>query len=429
LTQRTGFQMNNTPHSLEAEKALLGTVILNNEALPSAMQKLVYQDFFLDTHQRVFRAMCDLEVENRVVDFVTLGEKLPRDVAYIVSLIDGVPHSPDVNDYAETVANKSAARRTLYEVELAAAKLRDNVDAREVIGSTEVAFNEILSEGKEQGSTGFFEIGREVFQSLLNGGTKGFTTGIQALDVFTGGYRPKEFTVLAARTGDGKTSLLMQGAEANAAMGIPTLVFSLEMSRHELTMRTLSRLTGLNHGKLRDPSALWDTDKELIAQELKKTEGWPLWIEDGGRMHINKLVAKTKVYLRKGVKLVFVDYMGKVRTNQRERRLELAEVSATLNDMAEQNDLAIVALSQLSRPEGKDRNRKPVIYDLKESGEIENDADFVLMLYRPTEQGHDGKDVFTKQDEVIIGKARAGRVGSIPVAFHGSTLTYSERQP
>lgn len=250
----------------------------------------------------------------------------------------------------------------------------------------------------------------------------GLATGIQALDDATGGIRSGELWIIGALPGRGKTALGLQIAAANAANGVPTLVFSLEMAKELVLQRILAAISGVKAGRIRNPNFLSERDLRDLQEAAAKCAEWPLYVDESSQLTVDELRARAKLFVRRHrVKLIVADYLRLIRAGGRELREQVGNAADCLRRIAKEENIAVVGLSQLKRPENI--NDRPNMLGLKESGDIEAHAHVCLLLYQPVNESGE----FTHEDEIIIGKQRNGPLGTERVIFDHNTLTFKSR--
>ena len=433
------------PASIEAERSILGSILLDNGLYDQASQ-LKSDDFSLDAHRRIFARMTDLQTLGRPVDMITLAEELDRrkeveavgGVAYLSSLIDGVPDRPSIEHYVRIVRNKSMLRGLINVSQNAIAKAIENEDeAEEVINWAEQALMDLSENRLGQGLEDIPSIVKASFGSLdalyaRGQEVTGLRTHYTQLDRLTSGLQPSELIIIAARPSMGKTSLAMNIAE-NAAIedGKVVGVFSLEMSKEALLMRMLASCAGVDSHKLRT-GFLGKEDMQKLTHAMEKLMHVRLFIDDAPGISVTELRSRARrLKNQEGrLDLLIVDYLqlmsavpigGKRFEN---RTQEVSAISRGLKAVAKELKVPLVALSQLSRaPESRGGDHRPQLADLRESGSIEQDADVVAFIFR--------EEVYKKDDpdlegiaELIVGKQRNGPTGTIKLAFIKSSTRF-----
>ncbi len=431
------------PAALEAERSILGAILLDNMLYDQAAE-LKPDDFSLDAHRRIFSRMRDLQETGRPVDMITLAEELDRrkeveavgGVAYLSSLIDGVPDRPSIEHYVRIVRNKSLLRGLINIAQLAIAEAIDHSDeAEEVINRAEQGIFQLSENRLGQGFTDIPSIVKNSFGSLdelyaRGQEITGLATHYTQLDKMTSGFQPSDLVIIAARPSMGKTALAMNIAE-NAAIldGKVVGVFSLEMSKEALLMRMLASHAQVDSHKLRT-GFLGKEDMQKLTHAMEGLMQARLFIDDTPCISVTEMRSKARRLKQQEGRLdvLIVDYLqlmaavplgGKRFEN---RTQEVSAISRGLKAIAKELKVPVVALSQLSRaPESRGGDHRPQLSDLRESGSIEQDADVVAFIFR--------EEVYKKDDpdlegiaEVIIAKQRNGPTGVIKLAFlHSST--------
>ena len=431
------------PASIEAERSILGAILLDSLLFDQAAE-LKPDDFSLDAHRRIFSRMRDLQDTGRPVDMITLAEELDRrkeveaigGVAYLSSLIDGVPDRPSIEHYVRIVRNKSLLRGLINIAQLAIAEAIDHSDeAEEVINRAEQGIFQLSENRLGQGFSDIPSIVKGSFGSLdelyaRGQEITGLATHYTMLDKMTSGFQPSDLVIIAARPSMGKTALAMNIAE-NAAIldGKVVGVFSLEMSKEALLMRMLASHAQVDSHKLRT-GFLGKEDMQKLTHAMEGLMQARLFIDDTPGISVTEMRSKARrLKLQEGrLDLIIVDYLqlmsavpigGKRFEN---RTQEVSAISRGLKAVAKELKVPVVALSQLSRaPESRGGDHRPQLSDLRESGSIEQDADVVAFIFR--------EEVYKKDDpdlegiaELIIAKQRNGPTGLIKLAFkHSST--------
>ena len=428
------------PHSLEAERAVLGAILMDNALFDQTSQVLTTADFYLENHRNMFSTMEHLSSDARAIDSLTLREELKKrneleamgGVAYIASLLDGVPRVSSVMHYARIVKEKALLRRLIHSAnEILVRSFSNEEDPLDLLQRAEKAIFDI-SQDKIQG--GFVQLQGLLTESYENIESlyqrkeliTGIPTGFHQLDHLTSGLRNSELIIVAARPGLGKTSLVLNVAQ-NAAMEKEKIVgiFSLEMAAQQLVTRMLCSEARVDSHKVRS-GYLSKEDWKRLAKTMSKLARAPIFIDDTPGVSIIEMRSKARrLKAEHGLDLLIVDYlqlMSGTSTSSRvrfeNRQQEISAISRALKGLAKELDLPLIAVSQLSRaPEQRRGDHRPQLSDLRESGSIEQDADLVLFLYR---EGLYKKDENFEDEgivQLIIGKQRNGPTGVVKLAF------------
>src|SRR5450755_1893619 len=432
---------NTLPANVEAERSILGAILLDNLAYNEAAEHLKPEDFSLDSHRRVFTRMVDLAESSRPIDMITLVEELDRrkeleaigDVGYISGLVDGVPDRPSIEHYIKIVRDKALLRGLIHAANAAIARAADQSDpAEEILNDAEAAIFQLSEKRIGRGFMGIQEIVKESFGSvdaLLQRGQRitGLATHYTDLDEMTSGFQKADLVIGAARPSMGKTAFAMNIAE-NAAIddGKVVGVFSLEMSSEALLQRLLCSRSIVDAHKLRTGS-LWGEDIKKVMRASEELSKAPMFIDDTPGISISEMRAKARRLKQSQgrLDLLVVDYLQLMSGGSKRfenRTQEVSSISRGLKAIAKELGVPVVALSQLSRaPESRGGDHRPQLSDLRESGSIEQDADVVMFIFR--EEVYKQDDLELKgRAEIIIAKQRNGPIGKFNLAFlHNST--------
>jgi replicative DNA helicase len=420
------------PYSQLAEQSVLGALIKNKDVLPSAAQLISGEDFYIPAHKEIYESVMLLFAENTPIDVITLSEKLKLrgtfdkigGVAYLVELVESVPTAANFKYYANIVAEKALLRRLINASEdISKASYAGEEEVSAILDLAEQKVFEILEKRKLQGFTKINEvlsINYEHLNRLADGKESiiGIPTGFSALDKILGGLHNGNLIIVAARPAMGKTSFALNIA-TNAARKskLPIAVFSLEMSKEELTNRiwsgeSLVDLYNLQRGELRDEEWV------MLADGMDSLNEVPIYIDDGGGTSVTDMRSKCRRLKReKGLGLIIIDHMQLMQGTRRNenRQQEISDISRMMKLMAKDLGVPVVVLSQLSRGVESRTEKRPVLSDLRESGAIEQDADVVMLLYR--------EDYYNKEAEkpgvaeVIIAKHRNGATGMVELKW------------
>ncbi|MFN8059629.1 MAG: replicative DNA helicase [Vicinamibacterales bacterium] len=422
------------PHNLDAERSVLGAILIRNEAINHAAELIDAEDFFRVAHRRIFDAMVGLSERGDAIDFVTLTEALTRagaldavgGPAYLSALLDGVPRSTNVEYYARIVKEKATLRRLIESAQQIASAAYDAEDDADII--LDQAERSIFQIADKQLRSGFVPLSDLVetsfasiqqlqqHQSAITGVASGFTD----LDDMTSGFQPSDLVIVAARPSMGKTSFTLNiaqhvGVRENKTVGF----FSLEMSKEQLFMRMLTSEARVDAHKFRS-GYLSERDYGALGQALGTLEHAKVFIDDTASIGVLEMRAKARrLAAEHGLHLLVIDYLQLMqgRGKFENRQQELASISRSLKGLAKELNVPILALSQLSRAPESRSDHRPQLSDLRESGALEQDADVVLFIFREEqyEKKPDGDNDSTA--EIIIGKQRNGPTGSVRLAF------------
>jgi replicative DNA helicase len=419
----------------DAEIVLLSSMLRYSEAFHQAAGLgLHWSDFSDNRYKFIANAIFNIAKEGKEVLPETvlsvIGDAQKGEYRALVEDLHSPLHMPrqNVEWHVTQVRDKSNRRKLVKSCEAAIASLTDGTESTaDCLNYLAENLLTIQSDDARAQASRLADFMPDVMSILRqrseNQGLVGLPTGIAELDEVTTGIRPGEMWIVGALPSRGKTALGTQIAVANASIGNPVADFSLEMNREELGCRLLSNESSIAAYRIRDPRYL----KELHWNELKdcvyKMSGWPLYVDDSSSLEISQLTARARLYIKRfGCKLIIVDYLRLVQGPEKNLRERVAGVADALRRLAKDEKVAVIALSQLSRPQDKDINARPTMLDLKESGDLEAHAHVVLLLYTPVDKSEP-----TGEDEIIIGKNRHGTIGSVSVVFNRESLKFVPR--
>jgi replicative DNA helicase len=426
------------PHSLEAEQAVLGGLMLDNSTWDAIADRLVADDFYRRDHQLIFAAIAELAGRSEPCDAVTLagfldGKSQTHEtggLVYLATLARDTPSAANIRAYADIVRERSQLRKLIQVGGEIAGSVYDNEGrtATELVDEAERRVFEIAEGGRKVGS-GFVAL-RDVLGVTIDrldmlhqsqGELTGVSSGFNELDRMTAGLQPGDLIVVAGRPSMGKTTFALNIAE-NAALGkksVPVAVFSMEMSREQLAFRMISSLGRVNQGHLRT-GMFGDEEWSRINGAINMMKSAPIYIDDTGALTPTEVRARARRLKREhGLGLVVIDYLQlmQVPGTKENRATEISEISRGLKALAKELSVPVIALSQLNRSVEQRQDKKPVMSDLRESGAIEQDADVIMMIYR--EEVYDKNTTRKGIADVIITKQRNGPVGEISLTFLG----------
>lgn len=424
--------------AIHAEKTILGAIMLENMSFYEAAQDLRTEEFFLDSHRRIYACISRLMNRGSSADSTTVPEELRATheldsvggLGYVLELTEGVPFRFSISSYVRLVKEKATLRDirefggTLSEVTTEAGRTSE-----ELIDRAEGRLMEIRSGRDKTISSAVADdmtplITRMWEEKNRTSDLLGLPSGVASLDLLTRGYQPGEITIIGAKSGVGKTSLLIQTAVANVKDGTPVLLFSLEMTKQQLLRRMISAVSGVSFPRVRDTRWANDGDMQRMTLAAAEIAKWPLHIVDVSGISIEKITATARLAIRRhGVKLVGVDYVQIVNAPGKDERLRVAAISRGLTRLAKDEQVPVVALSQLSRPDRSNANRRPAMSDLRESSQIENDAHCVVLAHR---EWDDETGKLQSDGELIVAKQRSGETGALQVNYDRRTLTFSQ---
>lgn len=432
------------PNSLEAEQALLGCILLDNDAQMDIFAKINPKDFYAESHKNIYESMLKIYNKSIPVDFVTLTNQLEVDkkletiggIDYVTYLTNVVPSAANFKFYMDIVKNCSVRRHLIFEAQDIINNSFDNEDGEQAMRNAEkkifdLSQKETASELELVGKPGgtLTNVLKQISELAENKGKmRGIPTGYKEFDAITNGLQKSDLILLAARPGVGKTSFAMNIA-VNAAVeqGKKVAVFALEMSREQLMQRALSSLAKVNLGHVLRGTMDSEEWKRIWTAEKKLAQSG-IYVDDSSMITPFEIISKCrKLKMTDGLDLIVVDYlqlmtMGK--TNRESRTQEVSDLTRTLKIAAKELNVPIIVLSQLSRAVELREDHRPVLSDLRESGSIEQDADIVLFLYNPEKYN----DVTVESDPgtvyLIVAKHRSGSTGEVKLRWVGEYTTY-----
>ena len=421
------------PHSDEAERAVIGAMLMDADAIVTASEIIGSDDFYQRQYGILFDVMTELYGEDKPVDLVTLQERLKNkdvppeltSVEFISGIVNDVPLSANVKYYAETVAEKALLRRMIKaNEEIANTCYLGKEPLDQILEDTEKKIFDLL---QKKSADDFVPI-RDVVLSVIDkielaakhkGTVTGLATGFYDLDYKTSGFQPSDLILVAARPSMGKTAFVLNLAQYIAVKNkVPTAIFSLEMSKDQLVNRLLSMESKVDSQLIRTGN-LSANDWEKLIESAGDISKAPLIIDDTPGISISELRSKCRKFkLENNLGLVIIDYLqlmsgGSKRTDSRQQ--EISEISRSLKALAREINAPVIALSQLSRACETRPDHRPILSDLRESGAIEQDADVVMFIYR---DDYYNKDTDKKNiSEIIIAKQRNGPIGTVELVW------------
>jgi replicative DNA helicase len=425
------------PYSLDAEQAVLGALMLSEEAYFRISDKLSADDFYRQDHRILYGAIAALKERGQPCDAVTLGEYLERNeqseaaggLGYVIEIANNTPGAANVVAYAEIVREKSILRRLME----AGTRIVEDVlapegrSSEELLQEAEKRVFDIGEHGK-RGRSSFVPVSealKEAYRTIEHrysnkGSLSGLDTGYADLNHMTNGLQPGELIIVAARPSMGKTSFAMNIAEHAAIQsGLPVAIFSMEMPVAQLALRMISSLGRVDQKRLRNGD-LADEDWPRVTSAITLLTQARLFIDDTAGLSPSELRARTRRLKREhGLGLIVVDYLQlmQVPGNRENRATEISEISRNLKAIAKEMNIPVIALSQLNRSLEQRQDKRPIMADLRESGAIEQDADLICFIYRDEYYHPDSPKKGIA--EIIIAKHRNGPTGSMELWFRG----------
>lgn len=420
------------PHSIEAEEAVLGGVLIDNESLNAALEKLTSDDFYRGAHRLLFAAMMQLWERREPIDIITLSTRLREmgaleqsgGIELLSRLSSNTPSAGNVSYYAKIVKAMSIRRRLIHE---ASEIVTDAFDIESELESfLDGAEQRILKVSDFRTSPAFHRVGDIVQDSIRTIETlydkkeliTGVSSGFERLDHITAGFQPSDLIIIAARPAMGKTSLaLSMGQYVGVHLGKSVAVFSLEMSKEQIVMRMLCSEARVDNSKVRT-GHLGESDFPKLVEAASRIAEASVFIDDSPAITVTELRAKCRrLHREHPLSMIVVDYLQLMRSPefQKSREQEISDISRSLKALAKELHVPVIALSQLNRSVESRNDKRPVMSDLRESGAIEQDADMIMFVYRDEVYNQASPDKGVA--ELIISKQRNGPTGLVRLAF------------
>jgi len=428
------FLKKTPPHSLEAERTVLGGILVQKQNLNVVLSIISPEDFYTDAHRKLIERIITLVDKGLPVDLLSVAEEVQKaglleDVggaAYISSLLDGVPKSLNIEYYAQIIKEKALLRRLIVSsAKIISDSYEQKEDADELLNAAQAA---IVEDAEQRLKPGFQSMGHlmgptlDMIQTMVDRkeAVTGVPSGFRDLDNLTAGFHPSELIILAARPSMGKTALALNishhvGLRTDKAVGF----FSMEMAKEQIVIRLLCAESQLDIKRTRT-GFISDREFEKLKLAGEALSHARIFIDESPSLTVMEMKAKCRrLKLEQRLDIVFVDYIQLMRTGGRfeNRNQEMSFISRSLKELAKEIQIPVVGISQLSRaPERGRREPKPQLSDLRESGALEQDADVVIFIYRP-EFYHPDDESLKGVAEVNIAKQRNGPIGNLPLAF------------
>lgn len=434
------------PHSIEAEQAVLGGLMLDNRAWERIADLVVESDFYRRDHRLILRSIAKLEANDKPFDVITLSEELGKThelddaggLAYLGRLAKETPSAANIKAYADIVRERSVLRQ-LIEIgtDIAGSAYNpEGRESRELLDQAEQQVFRIAEQGAKV-RNGFVDIKKLLTATVekidflyeQEGNITGIATGFTEFDNMTTGLQKGDLVIIAGRPSMGKTTFAMNIAEnAAIAQDVSVAVFSMEMPGDALTMRMISSLGRINSQSLRTGD-LQDEDWPRITSAVSILSEKKIFIDDSAALSLSEVRARSRRLKREhGLGMIVIDYLQLMQGSGSENRAtEISEISRGLKALAKELELPVLALSQLNRSLEQRPNKRPVMADLRESGAIEQDADLIVFIYRDEVYNDDSPDKGTA--EIIIAKQRNGPIGKTRLTFLGQYTKFENFTP
>jgi len=432
------------PQNIEAEQSVLGGVLIENSSLNRVLEILTHEDFYRDSHQRIFQALVDLSEKNEPADLITLTDKLKTNnlldnaggPSYLASLIDMVPTAANIEYYARIVKEKATLRRLIdAATQIITQSYSDSGDLDALLDEAEQAIFSISEHKVKPSYYHMKDMVKESFKTIEKLFEKkelitGVPSGFKDLDRMTAGFQNSDVIIVAGRPSMGKTALCLDIARyASMEAGFPVAIFSLEMSKEQLALRMLCSEAEVDAQRLRT-GFLRESDWPKLTLAAGNLADAPIFIDDSAAISALELRAKARrLKAEHNLGVIIVDYLqlmrGRAKAERREQ--EISEISRSLKALSKELSIPVIAISQLSRRTEERPRQRPQLADLRESGAIEQDADVILFVYR--EELYREDPSIEGVAEIIIGKQRNGPTGTVKLAFRKQFTTFGDHYP
>jgi len=426
------------PHSVDAEKAVLGAILIDNSTFDQAAETLSPEDFYFEAHRKIFISMLQLSRAFKPIDTLTVAHELQNSndlealggVPYIAGLMDGVPRVSNIEHYVRIIREKSTLRKLIHSAnEILERGFSNQEDVDELLNRAERSIFEISQANIRTGFRKLQDLIPEVYQGIemlskQRDLVTGISTGYYELDAMTSGLQPSDLIIIAARPGLGKTSFALNIGQHAAMMNKVVGIFSLEMAAQQLVNRLICAEARVDSHRVRT-GKLHKEDWQQLGKAITRLDKAQIFIDDTPGISVTEMRSKARrLKSEYGLDLLIVDYLQLMspgplgRSRYENRQQEISAISRSLKGLAKELNVPLIAISQLSRaPEQRRGDHKPQLSDLRESGSIEQDADVVLFIYR--------EDLYSREEnpeekgiaQIIIGKQRNGPVGIVRLAF------------
>ena len=430
------------PHSVESEQSILGSIILDKDAIITVAETINPSDFYKEAHKIIYESMLSLNSNNEPIDLITLIEELRKEghldniggISYLTSLSTIVPTTSNVKYYANIVKEKSVMRQLIKASnEIINLGYDASTDVQEILNKAEKSIFDISQEKSGDDIQPINAVLQDTFDMIEKLCTEkkevtGITTGFKDLNKKINGLQRTDLILLAARPAMGKTAFSLNLVQNAALKGDASVaVFSLEMSKEQLVQRMLSAQSNVELSKIKT-GTLGESDWPRIIDGMAVLSEAKIFIDDTPGIKISEIRSKCRrLKIEKGLDLILIDYLqlmeGEGKNENRQQ--EIAKISRSLKILAKELDCPVVALSQLSRSPELRKDHRPILSDLRESGSIEQDADIVMFLYRD-EYYHDDSEK-KNIGEVIVAKNRHGETGNVELVWFGQVQKFADK--
>lgn len=430
------------PQNLQAEESVLGAVIFDHEAFPKAVELVGDEDFYKESHRRIYRAMLDLFERNEPIDIITLTDALKRNgdldavggIQYLTYLANSVPTAANIRYHAKLIREKAMLRHLIHtSTEIISRVYEDTTDADEMVDHAEKMIFDIAEKRTGASFAVLKEVIKDTFKMIEHLYDKkesitGVPSGYKDLDEMTSGFQAGDLVIVGGRPGMGKTAFALNiGQHVAINNKEPVAVFSLEMSKEQLAMRMLCSESEVDSSRVRK-GFIGRQDWPRLTNAAGRLAEAPIFIDDSSAVTVLEVRAKARRLKMEhgGLSLVIVDYLQLMRGrgNAERREQEISEISRGLKALAKELKVPVIALSQLNRGVEGRTDKRPTLADLRESGAIEQDADVIIFLYR--DEVYNKTTPYKGRAEIIIAKQRNGPTGTVNLTFLSHCTKYAD---
>jgi replicative DNA helicase len=434
------------PQNIEAEQSILSAILIDNNTLPEVLEILSEKDFYREVHQKIFSAMVDLFERSEPADLITVTNILKEQgqlesvggATYLSELVDTIPMATNAAHYAKIIHEKATLRRLIERAASITGRcFEDRGDMEDILDFAERSIFEISEDKVKPAFHSLADILTDTYKAVEQAYENkvlvtGVPTGYHELDQLTSGFQPGDLVIIAGRPSMGKTALALNITQsATAATGIPSAIFSLEMSKEQLSLRLLSSEARVDSSKMRG-GFLKESDLARINRAAGSLYDLPVFIDDSAAISALEIRAKARrMKMEKGLGFVIIDYLQLMRgrASAERRELEISEISRSLKALAKELHIPVVALSQLNRKVEDRTNKRPVLSDLRESGAIEQDADVIMFIYRDEVYNTEPDNPNRGIAEVHLAKQRNGPIGTVKLTFLEHCTRFEDHAP
>lgn len=430
--------MRQPPYDIEAEKSVIGSMLLDNQVIDSIDGLIIFEDFYLEAHKRIFKAIIN-NYKTTPLDFITISKQFSveelRNIGgklYLSEMVDNVPSAANITHYAGIVKEFSL-RRKLLETAYEITEMAHGQDpVNEIIEKSQksvLAINPLsTNDTVKSAHTVAIKTMATIETRHEHGGLIGISTGLKEIDMLTGGLHNSELIIIAGRPSMGKTALAINIAHRAGLRGEASLVFSVEMPDEMLMIRMLASMSKIESNQIRK-GFLREADWPRLVNAVSEISQTPIYFDDSPLINpLEMRMRARKAKKEKDIKLIVVDYIQLItpaaKGNNRER--EIAEISATLKSIARELKIPVIGVSQLNRGVDSRPEKRPLMSDLRESGAIEQDADVIAFIYRDEVYNKDEDNPERGIAEINIAKQRNGPIGMVKTVFNGKYQTFSD---